>query len=174
MIEAFVSEMVKKEINDLSSKNIPKFVKDLSVNEVLSYIDADKPLYEQELSRKDIIDFNRLSGDLREMEVYDQLKEKYPEQEGYKTLSEVYLRNEEGNIPKDDVTEQARRIDFVVVKDGQVVDSIEVTSTTAPKEEQLAKEARIRYGGGNYIKDQETGELYHFPSEIQTRVWRLE
>ncbi|AST07597.1 hypothetical protein AF2641_12285 [Anoxybacillus flavithermus] len=174
MIEAFLGEVVKKEINDLSYKDIPIFAKDLSVHEVLDYIEADKPLYEQELSREDVIAFNRLSGDLREMEVYDQLQKKYPEQEGYKTLSEVYLRDESGNILRDDVTGQARRIDFVVVKNGQVVDSIEVTSKTAPKEEQMAKEGRIRDSGGNYIKDQETGELYRFPSEVQTRVWRLE
>ncbi|MED0656674.1 hypothetical protein P4S75_04950 [Anoxybacillus ayderensis] len=174
MIEAFVSEVVKKELNDLSFKELPTFVKYFPVNEVLDYTEADKPLYEQEFSREDIIEFNRLSGDLREMEVYDRLQEKYPEQGGYKTLSEVYLRDESGNIVRDDVTGQARRIDFVIVKDGQVVESIEVTSKTAPKEEQMAKEGRIRDIGGNHIKDQETGELYYFPLEVQTRVWRLE
>ncbi|AEH48648.1 hypothetical protein [Parageobacillus thermoglucosidasius] len=172
MIEAFVAEIAKKEIGS-SLKDIPIFVKDLNATVVLNYAEADKPLYEQEMSKKDIIDLNRKNGDLREEQVYERLKEMYPEQQGYKIIREAYLRDAEGNIVKDDVTGQARRIDFVVVKDGVVIDSIEVTSETATKEAQLAKEQRIRESGGNYIKDPETGEIYEFSPQIQTHVWRL-
>ncbi|MGZ0084918.1 hypothetical protein ACWNXI_04885 [Caldibacillus thermoamylovorans] len=165
--------VVSKEISSLL-KDIPTFVKNWDVFEITSYEEADKPLYEQELSKKDIIDLNRKNGDLREEQVYNQLKEMYPEQQGYKIISEAYLRDREGNIVRDDVTGQARRIDFVVIKDGVVVNSIEVTSETASKEEQMAKEERIREKGGNYIKDPETGEIYKFSTEVQTSVWRLE
>ncbi len=173
MIETLMEAVIAtKEISSLL-KDIPAFVKDLSTTEVTSYAEADKPLYEQEMSKKDIIDLNRKNGDLREEQVYERLKEMYPEHQGYKIIGEAYLRDEQGNIVKDDLTGQARRIDFVVVKDGVVIDSVEVTSETAPKEAQLAKEQRIRENGGNYIKDPETGEIYKFPSQIQTHVWRL-
>ena len=63
-------------------------------------------------------------------------------EDGYEIISEAYLRDKDGNIVKDPETNSARRIDFVVVKDGKVVDSVEVTSKTASKEEQSAKEDR--------------------------------
>lgn len=114
---------------------------------------------------------NKQDGLRREKEVEEELKEKYPEEEGYEILSEVYLRDENGKIVKDPVTGEARRIDFVVVKDGKVVDSIEVTSKTADKTDQTAKENRIRENGGNYIKDS-NGNLIEIPSSVQTRIER--
>ncbi|MDR0363513.1 MAG: hypothetical protein LBH92_00595, partial [Bacteroidales bacterium] len=90
---------------------------------------------------------NKEDGNRREAEVDDELKNKYPESEGYTIEKEVYLRDKDGNIVRDPVTGEARRIDFVVIKDGKVVDSIEVTSKTAPKDEQTAKENRIRENG---------------------------
>ena len=96
---------------------------------------------------------------------------KYPPEEGYEIISEAYLRDADGNIVKDPETGKARRIDFVVVKDGKVIDSIEVTSKTADKSDQLAKENRIREFGGNYIRDN-NGNLIKIPSSVQTRVER--
>ena len=96
---------------------------------------------------------------------------KYPENKGYKIESETYLRNKDGNIVKDDKTGEARRIDFVVTKDGKAVDSIEVTSKTADKTEQSAKEDRIRENGGNYIKDS-NGDLIEIPKDVHTRIER--
>lgn len=114
---------------------------------------------------------NKVDGLRREEEVEQELKEKYPEEEGYEIISEAYLRDENGNIVKDPETGEARRIDFVVVKDGKVVDSVEVTSKTADKTEQTAKENRIRDNGGNYIKDS-NGNLVEIPKDIQTRIER--
>jgi len=114
---------------------------------------------------------NKLDGLAREHEVEKDLKEKYPESEGYSIISEAYLRDEDGKIAKDPVTGEARRIDFVVVKGGEVVDSVEVTSKTADKTEQSAKEERIRENGGNYIRD-ENGNLVKIPSDIHTRIER--
>ena len=95
---------------------------------------------------------NKEEGLRREAEVEEELEKKYPESEGYEIVSEAYLRDSEGKIVRDPETGEARRIDFVVVKDGQVVDSIEVTSETADKTGQTAKEERIIDAGGNYIR----------------------
>lgn len=113
---------------------------------------------------------NKLDGLAREREVSGELEEKYPPEE-YQIVSEAYLRNTDGNIAKDSVTGEARRIDFVVVKDDKVVESIEVTSKTADKTVQTAKEERIRGAGGNYIRDNE-GKLVEFPSKIHTHIER--
>lgn len=91
--------------------------------------------------------------------------------QGYSVVEEVYLRNKEGSIVKDNKTGEARRIDFVVVKDGKAVSSVEVTSNTASKVEQSAKETRIRDAGGNYIKDSNRN-LVEIPKDVQTRIER--
>lgn len=114
---------------------------------------------------------NKVEGLRREAEVENELRDKYPESEGYKIESEVYLRDKDGNIVKDPVTGEARRVDFVVTKNGKVVDMIEVTSKTADKTEQCAKESRIRDAGGNYIKDS-NGNLIEIPGNVMTRIER--
>ena len=114
---------------------------------------------------------NKQDGLRREGEVETELQETYPPEEGYSIEQEVYLRDKDGNIVKDPVTGEARRIDFVVIKDGEVVDSVEVTSKTADKTSQSAKEERIRDIGGNYIKDS-NGNLVEIPANVQTRIER--
>ena len=52
-----------------------------------------------------------------------------------------------------------------------MVDSVEVTSKTADKTEQLEKETRIRNIGGNYIYDA-NGNLAEYPDSVSTRVER--
>lgn len=114
---------------------------------------------------------NKEDGMRREKQVESELEEKYPPKEGYLVEAEVYLRDENGKIVKDPETGEARRIDFVVVKDGKVIDSIEVTSKTADKTAQSGKENRIRNAGGNYIKDG-NGNLIEIPKNVQTRIER--
>lgn len=123
-------------------------------------------------SKADIAYKNKIDGCRREDSVENELKDRYPESSGYKIIKEAYLRDQDGNIVKDPETGQARRIDFVVVKDGKVVDSVDVTSKTAPKDAQSAKEERIRENGGNYVKDPETGELIRMPDSVHTRIER--
>lgn len=126
-------------------------------------------------TKSDIGIQNKKEGCRREDEVGKELEDRYPESEGYKVIKEAYLRDKDGNIVRDpEPPYKARRIDFVVVKDGKVVDSIEVTSKTAPKEAQSAKEERIRENGGNYIKDPDTGELIRIPDSVHTRIERRE
>ena len=114
---------------------------------------------------------NKIDGLRREAEIQAELEKQYPIKRGYAIVPEAYLRDAYGNIAKDPVTGTARRVDFVVVKDGNVIDSIEVTSKTADKTEQLAKETRIRNTGGNYIYDAD-GNLDAYPDNVRTRVER--
>ncbi len=114
---------------------------------------------------------NKEEGLRRESEAESELIKKYPESEGYEIISEAYLRDSDGSIVKDPETGEARRIDFVVVKDGVVVDSIEVTSETADKTAQTAKENRIREAGGNYVRTSD-GSLAQYPSDLQTTIER--
>lgn len=114
---------------------------------------------------------NKREGCERENKVEEELREKYPESEGYQIVKEAYLRDKDGNFVIDPETGKRRRIDFVVVKDGKVVDSVEVTSMKASKEVQLAKEQRIRDEGGNYVYDN-NGELAEFPENVTTRIER--
>ena len=114
---------------------------------------------------------NKLDGLAREKEVGEELEKKYPPEKGYQIVSEAYLRDKDGNIVRDPVSGEARRVDFMVVKDGRVVDSIEVTSKTADKTGQLAKEERIRDAGGNYIRDN-NGKLVKIPTTVHTHVER--
>ena len=153
--------------------------KQISVENKLESTDVDKSLAiytKSEVSnRKEVNENspiqNKIDGLAREKEVGDELREKYPESQGYSIISEAYLRDKEGNIVKDPETGQARRIDFVVIKDGKVVDSVEVTSKTADKTSQSAKEERIRDAGGNYIKDS-NGNLVEIPTNVHTRIER--
>lgn len=114
---------------------------------------------------------NKLDGCAREEKVEKELQEKYPPENGYTVMREVYLRDENGSIAKDSITGAARRIDFVVIKDGKVVEMVEVTSKTASKDAQMAKESRIRNEGGNYIKDY-NDNLIRIPANVNTRIDR--
>lgn len=114
---------------------------------------------------------NKLDGVAREEAAEKDLQKQYPEKKGYQIIRESYLRNKDGGIVKDGLTGKARRIDFIVAKEGKVVDMIEVTSKTAPKVDQLSKEYRIRENGGDYVKGN-NGELIRVPQNIETRVDR--
>lgn len=71
----------------------------------------------------------------------------------------------------DDVTGSRRRVDFVVIKDGQVIGVYEVTSPTADKSDQEAKERRIRNKGGTNIKEPgKNGKLYSIADVGTTRL----
>lgn len=114
---------------------------------------------------------NKLDGLQRERDVAADLNKKYSPEKGYSIIPEAYLRDKNGNIMKDPITGEARRIDFIIEKNEKVVDSIEVTSKTADKTTQCAKEARIRAAGGNYIRDSR-GKLVEIPTAISTRIER--
>ena len=155
-------------------KNQCNFIRENSLDELKSFNKSIEKANENEISEIDNSPIkNKIEGCRREGEVLDELKDLYPEEEGYKIEQEVYLRDENGKVVKDPETGEARRIDFIITKDGKVVKSIEVTSKTASKEVQTAKENRIRESGGNYIKDS-NGNLVEIPKNIKTEIWRRE
>ena len=166
MIEKIAKEIFENEKNKFLKSPLAKKVEKIEINEnnIKNY---DRPIVNEV---KEAIK-NKMDGLAREKEVFEELNSKYPPEKGYQIVSEVYLRDKDGNIVKDTVTGEARRVDFMVVKDGKVVDSIEVTSKTADKSEQSAKEERIRDNGGNYIRDN-NGNLVEIPSTVHTRIER--
>jgi len=164
-----------KEVNETASKRL----ENSSLGKQLNPENNNSPRenYDKPLGRSDVKDIassaiqNKLDGCRREGEVADELAKKYLPENGYTIVREQYLRNKDGTIARDPQTGTARRIDFVVMKDGKVVDSVEVTSTTASKIGQSAKELRIRETGGNYVKGS-NGELVRVPNSVQTRIER--
>ncbi len=115
---------------------------------------------------------NKADGLRREESAQKQISEQYPKSEGYRVEGEKLLRDSSGKKVIDPETGTGRRIDFVVDKNGKIVDSIEVTSSTADKTAQMAKEMRIRQNGGNYVRLSDKS-LVEIPSNIQTRILRL-
>ena len=127
---------------------------------------------EAALSEMSQIEANRISGAAREEVVGGELAREYPAENGNHIERECYLRNAEGHVVKDPETGEARRIDRVVLKNGEVVKSVEVTSETADKTAQMAKEERIREVGGNYIVDRRNGEIVPFAHGVKTEIVR--
>lgn len=115
------------------------------------------------------IEASRAAGAAREAATGRELAKQFGEQA---VQREQYLRNAEGQIAKDAVTNEARRIDHVVIKDGKAVKSVETTSKNASKTSQSAKEQRIRDSGGTFVRDRNTKELVDFketPTELLRR-----
>ncbi|WP_185267483.1 hypothetical protein [Halopseudomonas xiamenensis] len=168
--EAFKEACIKesKELSPLQSSM------EVIENSSLASLKAENELELEKVNeaRAGQIEKNREDGANREELALEILNKEFPEKDGYKIEREQYLRDEDGNIVKDPETGEARRVDFVVTKDGEVVKSIEVTSETAPKDAQIAKEERIRGAGGNFIKDRDTGQLVEIPKDVQTEVRR--
>ncbi len=98
---------------------------------------------------------NKVSGDRREGQFKDEMKAKHP---GATVQCECYLRDAKGNSVKDKDTGERRRVDTAVIENGKA-QTYEVTSQTADKTGQLAKEGRIMKDGGTFIRDRTTGEL---------------
>jgi hypothetical protein len=134
--------------------------------------DMDSLKDNTETDRSEIGKLNKYAGIAREEQVQSELNDLYPKEDGYCVYREQYLRNAEGIIVKDLETGEARRVDFMVSRDGRIEKSIEVTSETAPKGVQSAKEERIREQGGNYILDRETDTMLHIPDDVKTEIWR--
>ncbi len=72
---------------------------------------------------------------------------------------------------KDPRTGERRRIDTAVIENGKAL-TFEVTSPTANKFDQLAKENRIIESGGKYISDRKTRKL--IPVIGLSKVERIE
>jgi RHS repeat-associated protein len=98
---------------------------------------------------------NAVEGDRRHQAFNKLIKLKHP---NATIQCECYLRDAAGKSVKDPRTGERRRIDTAVIENGKA-QTYEVTSPTADKVEQLAKEGRIRDAGGAYIRNRSTGDL---------------
>lgn len=128
----------------------------------------------KEVDESSIIRKNKLDGTAREETVLNNLDSYYGKEN---VLREQLLRDASGKPIKDLETNTARRIDFIVIQNDKIIRSIEVTSQTADKTAQMAKESRIleeaAKNGGAYIKNIDTGKLIVFPIGLGTEIRRL-
>jgi len=117
---------------------------------------------------------NKIDGIAREEKVLEELISRYGDGN---VIREAFLRDKNGMPIKDLVTEEARRIDFIISQGEKVIKSIEVTSETASKTAQIAKELRIlewaKDHGGAFIKNPNTEKLIEFGEDIITEIRRL-
>lgn len=136
---------------------------------------AEKAMKLDDVEKKAVqIVKNKMDGIAREERVLKKLSREFGKDN---VIPETYIRNSNGEIIKDMVTGEARRIDFIVKQGDKVVKSIEVTSKSADKALQMAKETRIlkqaKELGGAFIKDPATGKLISFGENIVTTIERL-
>ena len=127
---------------------------------------------EAKLNELPRIELNRISGATREAAVRDELAHEYPTEAGYHIEGQCDLRSLAGKKVKDEATNEGRRIDFAVIKDGEVVKAVEVTSESADNAARTAREMRILGVGGNVIRDHKSGELVAFASGVSTEIVR--
>ncbi|MCG3773256.1 MAG: tRNA nuclease WapA [Nitrospira sp.] len=99
-------------------------------------------------------------GKRREREVADEMQGLHTDG---RVQQQTYLRTPDGKRAVDPESGEMRKLDGVVIKDGKAVKSYEVTSPTANKKLQEAKERNIRNLGGNYVRDRQTGKLLLVP-----------
>ena len=174
-VETGAKKAVKEVTEEGAEKVVKEMTEDLSKKTAKEVADAvDNP---EVLDKVEQIVKNKMDGIAREEKVLEELLEKHMD-DGAKVIREAYLRDANGNIIKDAVEGTARRIDYVVSKGGKVIESIEVTSESASKTLQMAKESRILEeawkNGGAFIKDPDTGMLIEFGKEISTMIRRLQ
>ena len=91
---------------------------------------------------------------------------------GASVQRELDLRDAEGNIVKDPITGEGRRLDHVVIKDGKALAVVESTSEGSSKSSQESKEMRIRGAGGTFVRDRNTGKLISI-SGVPARTMRV-
>jgi RHS repeat-associated protein len=80
---------------------------------------------------------------------------------GADILTQRTLLNADGSKAIDPITGIGRRIDIAVVNNGKVTSRLEVTSLTADKRAQFAREERIINNGGTYVRGSD-GKLINF------------
>nr|WP_319527521.1 RHS repeat-associated core domain-containing protein [Pseudomonas laurentiana] len=98
---------------------------------------------------------NAIEGERRHKLLNEQLRAKHPEA----TIQcECYLRDANGKSVRDPDTGERRRIDTAVIENGEAK-TYEVTSMTANKDSQMAKEFRVFDAGGTHIRDRGSNGL---------------
>lgn len=175
-------KVATKEIAEVGTKKAVKEVSEVGTEKMMKEVaeDTSEKVAKKIVDKSEILDkvsqieINKRDGIAREEKVLKELVSKFGDD---KVIREALLRDANGKPIIDSVTKEARRIDFVIRKGEKIVESIEVTSETAPKALQIAKEMRIldqaKNIGGAFIKDPNTGELIKFGEKIVTEIRRL-
>lgn len=113
---------------------------------------------------------NAIEGRIRERMVDADLRKSFP---NAVVQNQSTIVDQSGKKVVDPITEQGRRLDHVVIEDGVVRKIVETTSQSARKVEQLNKEDRIRYNGGEYVIDRTTGKAISIEG-VETEVARVD
>ena len=157
------TEKAVKEITEAGAEKTAKEIAEDGIGKAVKEVD--------ELSE---IVRHKMEGIARENTVMKELFSEFGEKN---VLREQYLRDNLGRIIKDPLTNEARRIDFIVREGDKVVKSIEVTSELADKTAQIRKTERIlekaKDLGGAFIKDFDSGVLIEFTLDLDTEIRRL-
>lgn len=164
-------EKVAKETVEAGTEKVAKEVAEESTEKTMKEV-AEKGTESLDEIESQITK-NKLDGTAREEKVLDDLISKNGEDN---VIREALLRDKDGVPIKDPETGEARRIDFIVTQGKKIIESIEVTSETADKTLQMAKQTRILEEaverGGAFIKDK-SGDLIEFTVDIITEIRRL-
>lgn len=177
-VEAGVEKAVKETAEAGAEKVVKETVEAGAEKAVKETVEAGAEKAVKETTEagaeKAAITQNKLDGIAREEKVMEELVSKYGEDN---VIREALLRDKNGIPIKDILSGEARRIDFIVKEGDKIIDSIEVTSETASKVMQSAKELRIleqaKEIGGAFIKDPNTGKLLEFTEDLITNIRRL-
>ena len=167
------TEKIVKETVETAAEKVAKETTEAKVGKTIreGIKEVIKSIDKKSISQ---IEKNRIAGALREKKVWKKLASEFGKENVFR---EQYIRDKFGNIIKDSVTGEARRIDFIVIKGDKIIKSIEVTSQEAQKGFQIAKEYRIleeaRKIGGAFIKDSNTGKMFKIPEGIATEIRRV-
>ena len=173
------TEKIAKEVVEAGTEKIAKETVEAGVEKAVK--ETTEAGAEQIIERESVetvekqIIKNKQDGMLREEQVLKELTDEFGDEN---IIREALIRDKNGMPIKDIDTGEARRIDFIVKQKDKIVKSIEVTSETAPKALQTAKELRIleqaKEIGGAFIKDPNTGALIEFPQKLVTEIRRLQ
>jgi hypothetical protein len=112
------------------------------------------------------VNHNRQEGARRQEEMTRQLRGENP---NASVQNEQYLRNADGSIARaSDGT--GRRVDHAVIENGRAR-TVETTSLTADKRNQISKERDIIDNGGTYVRDRSTKQVV--PVEGASEIRRV-
>ncbi|HEY2033150.1 MAG TPA: RHS repeat-associated core domain-containing protein [Rhizomicrobium sp.] len=112
--------------------------------------------FESEFFKEEaLVTRNAAEGVRREAITTKQLKAENP---NASVQNQHYLRDANGKIVKDPITDTGRRVDHAVIEGGKAR-TFETTGPNVNKVRQLEKEQRIRDNGGTYVRDRNTNKL---------------
>jgi hypothetical protein len=117
---------------------------------------ATTTLEREAVERIGVLD-NAAAGTRREAQTAAELATENP---GKVVQGQRTLRNAEGKKVVDPVTGEGRRVDHAVIdREANTAKTFETTGQNVSKEEQLAKEQRVREAGGKFVRDKETQQM---------------